>query len=63
VSRKDGRPANATITREEFARLEARVEELRREFHLQFRRIAQIQAELDQIQGAWSERKGELRTR
>jgi len=34
---------------------------LRREFSLQFRRIAQIQAELDQIQSAWTKRKGELR--
>jgi len=61
VSRKNGRPTTAKVTREEFKRLEVRVEELRREFSLQFRRIAQIQAELDQIQSAWTKRKGELR--
>jgi hypothetical protein len=64
VPRKDGRPTTAVITREEFTRLEARVDDLRREFHLQFQRIAQIQAELDQIQSAWIKRRGDdLRSR
>jgi archaellum component FlaC len=62
VATKDGRSRTAAITREEFKRLEARVEELKREYSLQFSRIAQMQAELDQIRTAWTKRK-EVRAR
>ena len=53
----------AAITRAEFSRLEARVEELKHEFSLQFSRIAQMQAELDRIRTAWAKRKAMPRVR
>ena len=47
------RPANA-VTRSEFRRLENTLEECCRQLDVQFRRIAQMQAEMDQIRVAWT---------
>jgi predicted transposase YdaD len=41
--------------------LEAQVEQNRRELELQFRRIAQMQGELDYVKQAWSRMKSQSR--
>ena len=42
-------PLRDDAARREIARLSAHVEELKRDVHVQFTRIAQIQADLDEI--------------
>ena len=56
--RKAGNGSSSPSTRRLRA-LEAQVEENRRELDLQFRRIAQIQAELDTVKQAWTRMKGQ----
>jgi len=57
------RPSDNGITRREFAALARTVEDCSRDLRLQFTRIAQIQAELDQIRTAWSKRVPRARRR
>lgn len=52
---------HGAVTREEFAALVERVEQNSRDLQLQFRRIAQIQAELDRIAVAWTKRSAQRR--
>jgi hypothetical protein len=49
------------ITRREFDQFVRRIDDYGRDLELQFKRIAQIQAELDHIRAAWSRRKGGAR--
>jgi hypothetical protein len=48
------RRSASAVTRAEFRRLENTLEECCRQLDVQFQRIAQIQAEMDQIRLAWS---------
>ena len=46
-------PGRRVITREEFDRMAAVIDECCAKLDLQFKRIAQIQAELDHARAAW----------
>jgi hypothetical protein len=48
------RRQSGEVSREEFIDLVNAVDECSRNMELQFKRIAQIQAELDHIRAAWS---------
>ena len=51
-------PASERVTLKQFRALEAIVTANQRELSLQFKRIAQIQAELDAVKRAWVKMKG-----
>jgi len=56
-------PSSGPVTREQFQRLTSVVEECCAKLDLQFKRIAQIQAELDHIRAAWNSREQRVPTR
>ena len=50
-------PDHPFATRDDIRRLEQLIEEMRHDLDVQFTRIAQLQADLDLIRGAWSKVK------
>jgi hypothetical protein len=54
MAKKKSRPAIGGVSREEFSELARFVDDIGRNLELQFKRIAQIQAELDIIRAAWT---------
>jgi uncharacterized protein YukE len=56
VAKAKRRPADH-VTRREFTALAGKVEECANNLEVQFKRIAQIQAELDRIRAAWARSK------
>lgn len=51
----NGRRSRPDVTREEFVALERKMDECVQNLDVQFKRIAQIQAELDRIRAAWAQ--------